>query len=295
MARTYLFWISLVFLTALAAFTLACGGSSSTPPPTACTGTFNVVGDWEGSLVTTGGTDDVLGVINSSGQAVVFDDLADIAVLPAISGACSFSGALAAYASVESGAEGSATGTAQGNVTSDSAINGSESINGSNGTFTLQSYSPITAVTAVSGLTVGAVEGQTVDDLNLTLSGTSSSISFTGNDGDDCAFNGTFTEETTTNVYDVTFDVSGGTCNASNLTGVGFEATSDLLGLYNGENPPQGTYLYAIVTSSSAPFVLEVPPVLERAAFASHHRISGPGMSGPAFHGALGFRKHSSR
>jgi hypothetical protein len=243
----------------IAAFGIGCGSSSS-KKTVACTGTYTVVGDWQGTVSANGTTTDLIGVINSTGDAVFFDDEADIAALPSITGACSFTGADSLYASEESGASGTLSGTATGNVTSDTAINGTETANGTSGTFDFAAYSPLGSgsVTALSGSLLANVEGQVVDDLLLTFSGTRGSISYTGTDNQ-CTFAGTFTQESTNNVYDVTFNVSGSSCTTENLTGVGFEADSDLLGVY-GDTPPTGTYFYAVVTATSAPFVLEVAP-----------------------------------
>jgi hypothetical protein len=252
-------FLSLVSVILLASAIISCGGSSSTPTPTPCTGAFNVVGDWQGSVTSDGTTDALFGTIDSTGNAVFFDTVGDIATLNPITGVCSFSSTLTAYESVENGGPQTTSGPATGNVTSSSAINGSESVNATSGTFSFSSYSPLGsgAVTAVSG-TVGAeVEGQTTDGLILTLGGTSSSITYSGTDASDCSFNGAFTQQGTNNLYDVTFNISGSNCTAGNLTGVGFESNSDLLAVNDNGS---GTYLYAVITSSGAPFVVEVLP-----------------------------------
>lgn len=251
--------LSLVSVIVLASVIISCGGSSSlTPTPTPCTGAFNVVGDWQGSITSSGTTDALFGTIDSTGNAVFFDASGNIATLNPITGACSFSSTLTAYESVENGGPQSVSGPATGNVTSSTAINGSESVNGT-GTFSFSSYSPLGsgAATAVSGTAGAEVEGQTADGLILTLSGTSSSITYSGSDAADCSFNGAFTQQATNNLYSVTFNISGSNCTAGNLTGVGFESDSDLLGVNDNGS---GTYLYAVITSSGAPFVVEVLP-----------------------------------
>lgn len=289
MLRKFALSLFLICLAGWCASTVGCGGSSSTPPPT-CTGSYDVVGDWEGSFTGSAGTTSANGLINSSGDAAFFDSEADIAVLPSITGNCSFSGTETLYSSLESpSGTGTLTGTAQGNVTSNTAINGTESVNGSSGSFTIASYNPLGtgSVSAVSGTVLADVEGQIQDSLILTLGGTSSSITFSGTDANSCTFNGTFTEEGTSNVYDVAFDVAGTGCTASDLTGIGFESDSDLLDV---NNQGTGTYLYAIITSSSAPFVVEVLPESGGRAYArrSHQQ-------GTSFRNVFGFDQRLSR
>ncbi len=288
MARTCLFWISLISLTALAGFTLACGGSSNTPPPTACTGTFNVIGDWQGTATEGTSSDPLVGVINSSGHAVFFDSVADIAVLPGITGACSFSGTLTAYASLESpGGVQTVPGTATGNVNSATSITGSDVANGTTTALSFSTYTPLSTLTPVSGNTSAFVEGQVQDLLSLAVGGTTSSITFSGSGVESgCTVNGTLTEEGANNVYDVTYDISGTNAGCTgNLTGVGFESSSDL---FVGSNNP-GTYVYAIITSgTSAPFVVEIVPsggdVRDL-----HHQPN------PASRRVFGFNKHESQ
>jgi hypothetical protein len=288
MIRHCALFLSLVSMVLFASLIISCGGSSHSGP-TPCTGTFNVVGDWQGSVTSGGSSDALVGTIDSSGNAVFFDSSADIATVSPLTGACSFSSTLSLYASIESGTPGTETGTATGNVTSDTAFNGTESVNGTSGTFSFSSYSPLGtgSVTAVSG-TVGAeVEGQTTDGLILTLGGSSSSITFSGTDASNCTFNGTFTQEGTNNVYDVAFNVAGAGCTASNFTGVGFEGDSSLLADVTGGS---GTYLYAVFPSSSAPFVVEVLP---SGADTLKH-VHNPRMS-TSFSKVFGFNGHLSR
>lgn len=261
MIRQWALFLSLVSMVLFASLIISCGGSSSHSGPTPCTGTFNVVGDWQGSVTEGGNTVNLTGTIDSTGNAVFFDSIADIVTVSPITGACSFSSTLTASTSVEN-PNGATTvsGTASGNVTSDTSLNGSESVIGAtNGTFTFSSYSPLGtgSVTAMSGIVGADVEGQVADLLILTLGGTASSITYTGTDAANCTFNGTFSEQGTNNLYDVTFNVAGTGCTASNFTGVGFESDSDLLGV-NGN--ASGTYLYATLTSSGTPFVVEVLP-----------------------------------
>jgi hypothetical protein len=105
---------------------------------------------------------------------------------------------------------------------------------------------------------MGAVlEGQIEDTLTLTLGGTAGNITYTGTDSE-CSFNGAFTQEGTNNLYSVTFNVSGsGNGCSGNFTGVGFESDSDLFDIADNAT---GTYLYGVLLSSSASFVVEIPP-----------------------------------
>jgi hypothetical protein len=290
MLRNFFLSLLLICLGAWCAFTVGCGGSSKSTT-TSCTGSYTVVGDWEGTFNGSGGQTAANGVINSSGAAAFFDSDADIAVLPTISGACSFAGTETIYSSTESeGGVETESGTATGNVTSDSAINGSESIDGSTGTFNLTSYSPVSSVTALSGGTFGYAIGQPEqDEITLTLGGTSSSITFSGTDVFGCSISGTFTEESTNNVYDVTYDVSStSSCTGpGNLTGIGFESTSDLLDVDGGES---GTYAYAIITSSAGPFVLEIVPSSDSSDHRNHQRKNAA-----SFHNLFGFTPHFAK
>lgn len=272
MLRKSVVVFSVLCIAATGAFMIGCG--SSTPAPAKCTGTFTVVGDWQGTLSTSGNSDDLFGVINSAGNATFFDSLADMIVVPGISGACSFSQTLTAYASTVPGPPATGTGTAAGNVTSDSAIAGSVAINGTTSSFSFASYTPEASLSVPSGNTLASVQGQIVDNLILTFSGTTTSMTFTGTDALNCTFNGTFTEEAVSNVYDVTFAVSGTNCTAVSYTGSGFESSADLLGVGGGAT---GAYLYGMMTSTSTPFVFEVIPGGGDAARRVHVRASQTG------------------
>jgi hypothetical protein len=259
MLRKSAVFFSFLCIAATGAF-MSCGGGSSHFGPTPCTGSFNVVGDWKGSVTEGGNAVDLFGTIDSTGNAVFFDGAADVVTVSPLTGACSFSSTLTAYISVADGGPQTESGTATGNVTSATSLNGSESvIGGTNGTFTFSSYSPLGtgSVTALSGSVTAEVEGEVATDfLNLTLAGTVGNISYTGTDGI-CTFSGAFSQEGTNDIYDVTFNVAGsGSGCSGNFTGVGFESDSDLLGFSSAT----GTYLYAVITSNGAPFVVEIPP-----------------------------------
>ena len=255
----FLCFASLVLFSCLI---VSCGGSSSSGPRPCTGGPYNVVNDWQATVSANGTTDSLDGVITSTGDGVFFDSFADIVTLPGMTGACSYSGALTAYASTNPGPPGTATGTASGNFTSATAFTGTETTNGITGNVTLGSYAPLSGSVNVPTTSVSAlIEGQVATDFVnfLVIGGTSSAITYSGTDqASGCTVGGTFTEEGANNVYDVTFNITPTSTCSGTYTGVGFESSSDLLGVYT--NPATGTYLYAIITSSSAPFVMEIYP-----------------------------------
>jgi hypothetical protein len=273
MLRKFSLPLSLICVGAIAASLIACGSSSSSSKNNGCTGTYNVVGDWHGSVTVNGSSADFTGAINAAGDGAFVDSAADILTVGSLTGACSFSSTLGVYESIENpDGPATATGNATGNVTSASAINGSETTAGTTGTFSFTSYNPLGtgSVTGIPEITSAFyIEGQ-VEDYNVpvTVGGTSSSITVSGADILGCAFNGTFTEESTNNVYDVSLTISnntGTTCEANTVvagtyTGVGFESNSDILGDLGLGLTPTGPFLYAILTSGSQPFVMEVLP-----------------------------------
>jgi len=130
-------------------------------------------------------------------------------------------------------------------------------------------------VSVPSSPTLASVQGQILDDLILTFSGTSTAMTFTGTDGANCTFNGAFNEEAVSNVYDVTLAVSGAACTAASYTGSGFESSSDLLDANSGAT---GVYLYGMMTSASTAFVFEVVPGGGDAAYRDHVRANKAGI-----------------
>ncbi len=278
--------LGIVVVAAIAAFLMGCGSSnSSSSKNNACTGTYNIVGDWQGSVTVSGSSADFSGVINSAGEGAFVDSAADLLTVSSLTGTCSFSSTLGIYESIENpNGPATASGSATGNVTSSSAINGSETTNGTTGTFSFTSYNPLGtgSETAIPENTSSFyIRGQTEDNnVQATVSGTGSSITVSGADGLGCTFNETFAEESTNNVYDVQLMISstpGQTCQANTVipgtyTGVGFESNSDILGVLGLGLMPTGPFLYAILTSGSQPFVMEVLPPFT----ASGDRAHGP-------------------
>lgn len=267
MSRKFVLSLSLACLFLIGALAVSCSSSSSSKP---CTGgPYNVVGDWQLTVKDTGGSPVTLyGAIDSAGLALFFDssigNSGDTVELPALTGACSFSGNIAAYAEPGGPNSGSsAVDPAQGNVTSNSAFNGSFT-GAATGTFSATSFSPLTgagAVTAVSGSKTGAVQGA----LNLqpvllpatfTPAGSNNSTSFTTSNAlENCTVTGTFTEVGTDNVFDVSMTFSGTGCAISGtFTGIGFEASTDYFDVNGGQ---ADTYLYADILDGTNTFVIE--------------------------------------
>ena len=264
--------LSFVCLVLVAALITSCGSSNS-HLGTSCTGgPFNVVGDWQGTLTTGGMKQNVTGVINSQGEALFFDSdssssgdpaFGSVAVLPAITGACSFSGTTTAYSSAGAGG-GTATGSTQGTVNSATSIDASVTVLSNVATFALSSFSPLSgSPTSLVGSRGGAIEGASPSLLPLTFTpGSGNNMTFT-NDmalAPNCSTSGTITQEGTTNIFDISIDFSGtaqGCPAPATISGLGFESNTDYFGA-TGTNPVPGTYIYAI--SSTSAFVLEVYP-----------------------------------
>jgi hypothetical protein len=258
MLRKSLLWLSFVSLALIGAFSIGCG-SSSKSTNTACTGgPYNVVGDWQ-ITVTASGTPAVTGygAIDSAGQALFFDSSGDTLQMPALTGACSYTGSIIAYPEPNSGFS-TVTDSITGNVTSDSAITGTFS-GTSSGTVSAATFAPLTgSATALSGPMIAEVEGGT-DILTVTMTpATGNNMTFTGSDSFGCTVSGTFTQVATSNVFDVSYTYSGGeTCAASTSTGIGFESNTDYFG-FDGDAAT--TYFYADILATSGPFVLEFFP-----------------------------------
>jgi len=261
--------LSFAVLVFLGALIISCGGSGSGSGITkGCTGSYNVVGDWQGSLSSGGGSSSVAGVINTSGLAVFIDDSpavsdpasGSVLVMPTISGACSITGTATAYGSFGvNGGTGSAS--VQGSVSSASSISAQLTSSNGTGTLTLSSFSPLSgSAKALSGTTTADIQGGAGLFATITPTGTGASMTITNTAASLCApFNGTFTQEGSNNIFDVsiTFIGSGAGCpTAGTVTGLGFESNSDYFNLNSGT---VGTYLYGV--SSGSAFVLEVFPI----------------------------------
>jgi hypothetical protein len=256
--------LSFVCLVLVGALTIGCGNSGSGIKP--CTGgPYNVVGDWQLTVTDTGGSPlTMYGAIDSSGLALFFDsslgDSGDTAELPALTGACAFSGNVTAYAEPGGPRTGtSAIDAAQGDITSSSALAGTFT-GAASGTFSAKSFSPLTgSVTAVSGTKTGAVQGA-IDGTPVLLSttftqaGSGKSMSFATTNLAGCEANGTFTEVGTSNVFDVSITLMPTCPITGTFTGIGFEGSTDYFG-DNGGNAD--TYLYADILDGTNTFVIE--------------------------------------
>ncbi len=272
MLRKIILLSSLLSLALIAAITLSCGNSSSSTN-TACTGgPYNVVGNWQVSLTSSGGSDTLYGAIDSAGLALAFDNnsvqqsTGDTIQLPTITGACSFSGTVNAYAEPTPVAQTPLSLTASGNVTSATSITGSYS-GSATGTFTAASFKPLTgSVSALSGTVTGEGEGAPNGmpvlypfTFTPTAVGTNSNMSFTTSLAlsPTCTVSGTFTQVTTANVFDVSITFAGTTCALTGtFTGLGFESSTDYFG-FTTTGTAVGPFLYADILASSNTFVME--------------------------------------
>jgi hypothetical protein len=261
MTHKFALSLSIVCLALIAVVTMSCGGSSSSGGGTGG-GPYNVVGIWQTTLSGSAGSTSFVGAINSQGLALLFADnpadpafVGDTWELPTITGASSFSGMTSLYA--EPGTQLPWGGTVQtismqGNVNSATSITGKNS----NGSFTLSPYSPLTrSVTAFTGAMVGEIEGgANIFRLTFAPGGSGQSMNFSGSGGF-CVVTGSFTQEGTSNIFDVSMIYESGGCpGTGTVTGLGFESSSDYFQM-NGN--AQGTYLYANMLGSS-PYVLEI-------------------------------------
>lgn len=269
----FVFSVLVVSLLAWCALTIACGSSSS--KSTTCTGgPYKVVGDWQVTVSQTNGVSvSGYGAIDSAGLALFFDNAVatgtgDTLEMPNLTGTCSFSGNIEDFAEPGGPSSGqTVTDTAQGNVTSASALSGTFSGNGSSGSFSASSFSPLTGTASVvvgskTGTVQGALNGQAVLlPLTFSASGTGDSMSFTtGSNIPNCSTTGSFTQVGTANVFDVsiTFASTSGTSGCAlsgTFTGIGFESSSDYFGVHGNSID---TYLYADILASANTFVMEI-------------------------------------
>jgi hypothetical protein len=269
MSHRSLWMISVTFLALLGAFTMGCGSSSNSNTTTVCRTVYNVVGPWQITVTDTGGGSFTgFGAIDSAGLALFFDNAplsgssGDTAELPTISGNCSFSGTITAYAEPGGLNTGSiVTDSTQGNINSSTSISGSFSGN-ETGTFSATLFSPLGtgSVTAVSGQKTGEIQGAlngqpVLLSLTFTPSGSNNSMSFASTNLAGCEVNGTFSEQGTSNVFDVSITFMPTCPITGTFSGIGFESSSDYFSINSG-NPD--TYLYADILDSSNTFVMEI-------------------------------------
>jgi len=272
MSRKFALFLSFACLAVIAALTVACGKSASNNIFKTCTGgPYNVVGDWQITVQDNGGGSITgYGAIDSSGLALFFDNNAlanstgDTLQLPQLTGACSFSGNLTAYAAPNPLGSTVVTDPVQGNFSSATSM--SASFTGSpSGTISANPFIPLSgSPTAFSGSPfTGEVNGSfslggVLLQLNFTPTGTGASMTFTALPSQNCAVTGSFTQQSSSNVFDVTMTFSGLGCpitTTSALTGLGFESNTDYFSMNGGA---AGTYLYADMLNGSNTFVMEI-------------------------------------
>jgi hypothetical protein len=273
--------LSLICLALVGVLAMSCGSSNSSPKP--CTGgPYNVVGDWQITVSTTGGGSVTgYGAIDTAGLALFFDNalpasFGDTLQLPTLTGTCAFSGSITSYS--EPGGVNSGTTLSDaiiGNVNSTTPAAGSPatSITGSftgtsspAGTISAVPFTPLTgSVTAVTGSKTGAVQGlfgatsstpgtAIVLSTTFTAAGSNNSMSFATTNEAGCLANGTFTEVGTGNVFDVSITLMPTCPITGTFTGIGFEGSSDYFGANSGG---ADTYLYADILDGTNTFVIE--------------------------------------
>lgn len=268
MSRRFVVSLCLLCIAAWCAMTISCGSSNSSNNQQTCRLLYDVVGDWQINVSASNGSTTGYGAIDSNGLALFFDNSllsgsGDTLELPTINGNCSFSGNTTIFAEPgEPVSPTSVTVPTQGNVTSNSNISGTFS-GTTTGSFTATSFSPIPgSATALTELSFGTMQGAFPAGgisllVTFSASGSDASMSFTGT-GAACTVNGTFTQVSTRNVFDVSMNYSGASCPVTGtITGLGFESSSDY---FNFNSGAAGTYLYADMLYSSGPFVMEFWP-----------------------------------
>jgi len=269
MLRKIILLLSLACLALIAVLTISCGSSSSSS--TACTGgPYDVVGNWQVNISSSGGSDTLYGAIDSAGLALAFDNnvalqaTGDTIQLPTLTGTCSFSGTINAYGEPPSTVQSPVALTGTGNVTSATSITGTYS-GPATGTFTAASFKPLTgSVTALKGAVTGEGEGAPNGipvlypfTFTPTGSGSNSNMSFTTSVNPNCMVNGTFTQVSTANVFDISITFAGTTCAVSGtFTGLGFESSTDYFGFATA-GTAVGPFLYADILASSNTFAME--------------------------------------
>ena len=271
MLRKLLLALSLASLALIAVITISCASTSSSGNKACTGGPYNIVGNWQVNLTSSGGSDTLYGAIDSAGLALAFDNnsaqqsTGDTIELPTLTGTCSFSGTVNAYAEPTGIVQTPLSLTASGNVTSATSITGSYS-GSATGTFTATSIKPlIGSVTPLTGTVTGESEGSpngmpVLYPFAFTASGSgSNSMNFTTSlaTSPNCTVSGTFTQVTTANVFDVSITFAGTSCALTGtFTGLGFESSTDYFSFATGTSAT-GPFLYADILASTNTFVME--------------------------------------
>lgn len=249
MCKLKLIQIGLVLSTLV--LTACGGGSSSNNSPT----TADVQGTWSGTYSISGGSSNVpvTSVIEQGGYGFFLDDQGVIYVLPSLTGSTTLSGTVTAYAPAGTTFQNgltqeqfSLTGTA-----SSISISGTFSGNGETGTFSLAPYSPYAgSPSIVAGQWQGYYSGAGSSAVDITVN---SNGTFSGNDATGCAINGSLSQVSGNNLFNVSATSTGNGC-AGNLNGLGFESSTDYFGLFGGA---AGTYFYVGASNANSAFVAE--------------------------------------
>lgn len=272
MLRKIILLLSLVSLAMIAVISISCASSSTSGSKSCTGGPYDIVGNWQVNLTSSGGSDTLYGAIDSAGLALAFDNnsaqqsTGDTIELPTLIGTCSFSGTVNAYAEPTSIVQTPLSLTASGNVTSTTSITGSYS-GSATGTLTATSFKPLTgSVTALTGTVTGEGEGSPNGmpvlypfTFTATGSGANSNMSFTTSlaTSPNCTVSGTFTQVTTANVFDLSITFAGTSCALTGtFTGLGFESSTDYFSFATGTSAT-GPFLYADILASNNTFVME--------------------------------------
>ncbi|HVA62646.1 MAG TPA: hypothetical protein VNF74_02890 [Terriglobales bacterium] len=229
------------------------GGNSGTPPPSVA-----VNGAYTGSYTVSGqAATPVLGALSATSAGYFADSNGFVYILPAIPSSGTVSGTVTGYAppgQAFSSGKTVQTFTVTGAATgaTGSAISGTIAGGGINATFTLASK-PIAASATLAGLAgsyTGFYTGSTQATLSLSLS---SAGAITGFDSFGCSITGTLATAAD-GLFTITGNSSGNGC-ASDFTGMGFAATSDLANAFSGA---AGTYVYVGASNASSAFAAEL-------------------------------------
>ncbi len=247
-----------VAVTFMAVALTACGGggsysnSNSNGPITA-----DVQGTWSGTYSINGESSNVpvIGAIAQDGYGFFYDGNGFMYVLPSLSGSTTLSGTLTGYAppgatfpNGQKQLQFSVSGTV-----SSTAITGMFTGDGETGSFSLAPFTPFSGSPSIvagqwQGYYAGSAGSSYAVDVTMNANG-----SFSGNDAFGCTITGNISQVMGANLFTITATSAGVGC-AGNLTGLGFESSTDSFHLFNGA---AGTYFYAGLSNASSAFVSE--------------------------------------
>lgn len=257
------------YFVAIAILTLAltaCGGGGGSSSGSGSGGnptTAAVEGIWTGTYTINGGaTYPISGAITQNGYGFFYETNGVLYVLPALTGSATYSGTLTAYAppgNTFSNGQSIATFSVTGSVASQAgtatSIQGDFSGSGETGTFTLSPNNPYSGSASVAGL-AGQWDGYYLGPGTSITLVIGSNGTFTGNDAVGCNITGTVTQvQPSMNLYQVNLTSTGQAVCAGNLSGLGYESSTDASGDFGGA---QGTYAYVGVSNSSSGTVVEI-------------------------------------